>query len=96
MFTLSPAKKSMVKNGKTKSGKQRYICKNCKRTEVETYTYKAYQPTINQQIITLTKEGLGIRSTARVLHISTTTLLKRIITIAQDIPQPGIFEYHPR
>ncbi|HLU51175.1 MAG TPA: IS1 family transposase, partial [Flavobacteriaceae bacterium] len=45
---------------------------------------------INQQIITLTKEGLGIRSTARVLNISTTTLLKRIVSIAQNIPQPVI------
>ncbi|PWJ89271.1 hypothetical protein BC749_12418 [Flavobacterium araucananum] len=28
----------------------------------------------------LTKEGLGIRSTARILKISTTTLLKRIVS----------------
>lgn len=80
----------MVKYGKTKSGKQRFICKNCKKTQVENYTYQAYQPNINQQTITLTKEGLGIRSTARVLHISTTTLLKHIVTIAQNIPQPVI------
>ena len=37
-----------------------------------------------------TKEGLGIRSTARLLKISTTTLLKRIITIAKGIHQPII------
>jgi len=82
--------KTMVKNGKTKSGKQRYICKNCKGTQVESYSYPAYNPNLNQQIITLTKEGLGIRSTARVLHISTTTLLKRIVAIAQSIPLPTI------
>lgn len=34
---------------------------------------------LNQEIIQLTKEGLGIRSTARVLKISASTLLKRII-----------------
>ena len=44
----------------------------------------------DQLIIQLTKEGLGIRSTARVLGISTTTLLKRIIAIANSIPQPII------
>ena len=33
---------------------------------------------------------MGIRSTARVLQISTTTLLKRITAIAQNIPQPVI------
>lgn len=82
--------KPMAKNGKTKTGKQRYICRNCKKTQVESYSYSAYRPDINQQIITLTKEGLGIRSTARVLGISTTTLLKRIIAIGRNIPNPSI------
>jgi transposase-like protein len=31
----------MVKNGKTKSDKQRYLCKTCQKTQVESYTYKA-------------------------------------------------------
>ncbi|MCV2486506.1 hypothetical protein OD917_16350 [Flavobacterium sp. SH_e] len=35
-----------------------------------------------------TKEGLGIRSTARVLKISATTLLKRIVSIARNITRP--------
>ncbi|MBB4807601.1 IS1 family transposase [Chryseobacterium defluvii] len=38
----------------------------------------------------MTREGLGIRSTARVLQISTTTLLKRILLIAKNIKQPII------
>ena len=37
-----------------------------------------------------TKEGLGVRSTARILKISTTTLLKRIVAIAKSINQPII------
>jgi len=45
----------------------------------------AYQPNLNEQIVILTKEGLGIRSTARVLRISTTTLLKKMF-IAKNIP----------
>ena len=45
-----------------------------------------------QKIILFTKEGLGIRSTARVLKISVTTLLKRIVSIAQDIIQPPILQ----
>src|SRR5690606_19896491 len=83
-------KHTIVKNGKTKTGKQRYICKSCKKTQVENYTYKAYNTAVNEQIIILTKEGLGIRSTARVLAISTTTLLKRIVLIAQNISRPVI------
>jgi transposase-like protein len=38
-----------------------------------------------QAIIQFTKEGLGIRSTARRLKISKTTLLRRIIAIAKKI-----------
>ncbi|WP_255463055.1 IS1 family transposase [Flavobacterium sp. LPB0248] len=80
----------MIKYGKTKSGNQRYICKRCKRTRVENYVYQAYKPDTSKNIIQLTKEGLGIRSTSRILKISTTTLLKRIVLIAKNICQPII------
>lgn len=80
----------LIKSGKTATGKQRYCCKECTKRFIVDYTYQAYQATINQQIIIFTKEGLGIRSTARVLHISVTTLLKRIIIIAARIEQPPI------
>ncbi|MCD0465076.1 IS1 family transposase [Flavobacterium sp. ENC] len=82
--------RNMIKYGKTKSGNQRYICKLCKKTRVENYAYQAYKYDINRSIIQFTKEGLGIRSTARILKISTTTLLKRIIAIAKNIHQPLI------
>jgi len=81
---------TMIKYGKTKSGNQRYICKLCNQTRVGNYIYKAYLPNINTDIIVLTKEGVGIRSTARILKISTTTLLKRIVVIAKNIIQPII------
>ena len=45
---------------------------------------------IDNDIIALTKEGTGIRSIARLLKISPTTLLARIITIAKNIVQPSI------
>ena len=81
---------NIVKNGKTRNGKQRFICKECSTSFILDYTYNAYQSNINQQIILFTKEGLGIRSTARVLRISVTTLLKRIVSIAANIKQPPI------
>ena len=52
--------------------------------------YNAYNPTLNKQIVTLSNEGLGIRSIARVLSISTTTLLSRFLRIAESIPMPPI------
>ena len=81
---------NLIKSGKTGTGKQRYCCKECGKRFITEYSYQAYQPNTNQQIILFTKEGLGIRSTARVLRISVTTLLKRIITIAIGIEQPPI------
>jgi IS1 family transposase len=66
------------------------MCKHCKKRFIDYYTYSAYQQGVDLYIIELTKEGMGIRSTARVLRISTTTLLKRIRHIAQSIPKPVI------
>lgn len=82
--------KRIIKNGRTKNNKQQYYCKMCGHRFIENYTNQAYKLNINQNIIQLTKEGLGIRSTARILKISPTTLLKRIVSIARNINKPII------
>ena len=61
--------KQYYKSGKSSTGKQRYRCKNCRKRFITDYTYKAYLSGTNPKIIQLTKEGLGIRSTARILGI---------------------------
>ena len=82
--------RKLIKNGFTKNKKQQFVCRSCNKRFIDCYTYNACKPGLNQQIIILTKEGLGIRSTARVLGISATTLLKRILAIAQKISRPFI------
>ena len=79
-----------VKDGFQKNGCQQYKCKNCKKKQQKVYKYHAYEPHINRTIIAYTKEGVGIRGTARLLKISTTTLLSRIVSIARGIRQPPI------
>ena len=79
---------SIVKSGKNCNGKQRYQCKYCHKRFITDYTYKAYLPDTDSKITQLTKEGLGIRSTAQVLGISVTTLLKRILQIASKSKAP--------
>jgi len=79
-----------VKNGFTKTGKQQYRCKNCGKYFISSYSYHAYEKDLNEKIVILTKEGLGIRSTARILKISPTTLLSKIVSIASAINQPTI------
>ena len=86
-FVFCPVCKSFhtVKNGTTKTEKQQYHCKNCGKYFIENYSYHAYEKDLNERIVVLTKEGVGIRSTARILKISATTLLSRIILIAKKI-----------
>ncbi|MFD1631048.1 IS1 family transposase [Pseudopedobacter beijingensis] len=80
----------MVKNGFSAGGKQRYKCRICGITRLMDYSYSAYSFGINRKIIQLTKEGMGIRGTARFLNISTTTLLRRLLHIASSLKAPAI------
>ncbi len=79
-----------TKYGRQKNGNQRYHCKNCGRKQQADYRYRACRPEIDRQIIALTKECVGIRGTARLLRISTTTLLRRILSIAAAIRPPEL------
>lgn len=82
------------KDGHQANGTQRYKCKHCHRKQQEEYSYNAYSPELNEKIVLYTKEGIGIRSTARILQISATTLLKRIILIGKQISRPPIVKCH--
>lgn len=80
----------IIKNGHTKTHKQQYFCKNCKKRFIDFSSYRAYKRNTNNLIVQFIKEGLGIRSISRILKISTTTLLKRIIKISKTIMRPII------
>jgi hypothetical protein len=62
-----------VKNGKH-NAKQRFLCSTCSKTFYTQYSYKAYHPQTNYYISSYIKESCGIRSIARLLKISTTTI----------------------
>tara|TARA_X000000950_G_scaffold209823_1_gene252298 strand:+ start:263 stop:709 length:447 start_codon:yes stop_codon:yes gene_type:complete len=72
------------------TGKQRYRCKKCGKSQQVNYSYNAYFPNLNKNIVALTKEGVGIRGTARLLGISPTTLISRIKKIAAEIKEPAL------
>jgi insertion element IS1 protein InsB len=69
---------------------QRYRCKTCRKTQLHGYKKQAYQASTNSFIVTLLKEGLGIRSIARVLKIAVGTVIKRIKLIAAGVKLPVI------
>ena len=83
-------KGQLYKHGKSGEGKQRFRCRSCGKTQLAQYSYNAYDPKLNQNIIALTKEGVGIRGTARLLGISPTTLISRIKKIAAEIKEPTL------
>ena len=71
----------VVKYGHTPDGKQRFYCRNtqCSRkTFLQKYIYQGKLPEVKQQIVDMVLNGSGVRDTARVLHISTTTVIETL------------------
>jgi len=72
----------IVRHGMSPEGKQRYRCRQCRegrgRTFLLDYAYAGQSPAVKQQIIEMAMKASGIRDTARVLHISPTTVLKEL------------------
>src|SRR5215470_5875978 len=71
----------IVRHGTTPDGKQRYRCRTCPergRTFLLVYAYAGQSPEVKQQIVEMAMNASGIRDTARVLHVSPTTVLKEL------------------
>ena len=72
----------IVRHGMTRQGKQRYRCRQCLegrgRTFLLEYSYAGQSPDIKQQIVDMAMNASGIHDTARVLHVSPTTVLKEL------------------
>jgi insertion element IS1 protein InsB len=66
---------------------QKYRCKSCLKYQQSYYRYYSYKIE-DQQIIVLTKEGFGIRSTSRILQISPTTVIDRLKRIGKYLKRP--------
>ena len=69
----------IVRQGKTPHGKQRYRCRQCpehSRTFLLDYSYRGQSQHIKEQIVDMALNASGIRDTARVLHVSPTTVIK--------------------
>src|SRR5262245_26592337 len=72
----------IVKHGLSSEGKQRYRCRACRegrgRTFLLEYTYAGQAPAVKQQIVDMALNASGIRDTARVLHVSPSTVIKEL------------------
>ncbi len=83
-----------IKNGFQTNGTQRYFCKSCKISQQKIYSYNAYKKDTNTSIISLIINSCGIIDISRVLSISKTTVLKRMLSFASQISKPKITEYN--
>jgi insertion element IS1 protein InsB len=71
----------VVKRGKTHRGTQRYLCQNTACTKgsfLLDYRNRGCVPEVRQTIIDMSLNASGVRDTARVLHISTDTVLNEL------------------
>ena len=71
----------IVKRGKTRRGTQRYLCQNSTCTLgsfLLDYRNRGCLPEVKYQIIDMSLNASGIRDTARVLRISTDTVLREL------------------
>jgi transposase-like protein len=71
----------IVRHGQTRQGKQRYRCREqpcAGRTFLLAYTYIGQSPDVEQQIVDMAMNASGIRDTARVLHVSTHTVIPTV------------------
>ena len=70
---------AIVRHGTTPEGKQRSRCRACPergRTFLLAYAYAGQSPVIKQHLVDRAMNASGMRDTARVLHISPTTVIK--------------------
>ena len=71
----------IVKRGKTRRGTQRYLCQNtacATGSFLLDYRNRGCLPEVKQQIIDMSLNASGVRDTARVLRISTDTVLREL------------------
>jgi transposase-like protein len=69
---------AVVKNGKSAEGKQRFLCRSQSfqgRSFMLNLSYPGRVAAVKQQIVDMTLNGSGVRDIARVLHISTRTVI---------------------
>ena len=78
------------KAGHQKNGTQKMYCTSCRKYQQAGYRYNAARGRLNKMIAVLVCESVSIRGIARVLEISTGTVISKIKSIALSIEKPPI------
>ena len=68
----------IYRHGKSRSGEQRYRCRECGHCFQLEYRYEANKPGVTDKISEMAMNGSGVRDTSRVLGISITTVIAHL------------------
>ena len=76
----------VVRHGQTSNEKRHFLCRNegGGKTFIQEYSDKGRLPEIKQRIVDMAVNGSGIRDTARVLGVSTDTVINELKKKSQN------------
>ena len=77
--------KDCIKRGKTRTGKQRFFCKNCGKTFILKSKGRNYDEEFKKEAMRLYFEGNSSRAVGRLLKIGTNTCIRWIKAYANKI-----------
>lgn len=83
-------KSSCIRKGRRANGEQKYQCRGCKKYQQAVYRNKAWHPGTNRLIVRCLKRSGGIRGISYIAEISTTTVIRRIKAISENLEKPSI------
>jgi IS1 family transposase/transposase-like protein len=84
----------VVKNGIKKNGRQNYRCRSCKKQFQHEYLYWGSKIDNKRMTINMLLNGNGIRDIARLLHISTGSIIRTLLSLSAIQLQPSQRYYH--
>jgi len=83
------ASEGVVRNGKSTTGHQRYLCSHCRKTWQISFTDSASQPGKHQKIVDIAMNGVGCRATARIMGVGLNTLFRHLKNSDRSQSPPG-------
>jgi transposase-like protein len=85
----SCASTDLVRNGRAPNGKQRYLCRSCRRSFRDDPQARGYSAEERQRILDTYEERASLRGLTRIFGVSRTTVLKWIREEAEALPPSG-------
>ena len=89
-FVCQYCKGKCRKSGRQRNGAQKLYCRVCKKYQQSFYVKQAYRAETDDWISKLVSEGVGVRGISRLLNISVSTVISRVVRIGRKITKPAI------